>query len=98
MELCARGCGKEYHGYSKCNIPLNEQTEYELKRIGDQCSCPNCKAKIIKQEGCNHMTCICGTEFCYVCKKEYVTDQYGKYSITKHYQDNNAQNYCKRSH
>ena len=30
-------------------------------------SCPNCGIIITKAEGCNHMTCRCGTEFCF-CK------------------------------
>lgn len=29
--------------------------------------CPNCKVLIYKEEGCNHMICPCGCEFCWVC-------------------------------
>ena len=29
--------------------------------------CPGCHAMVIKSEGCNHMTCNCGAEFC-MCK------------------------------
>jgi ariadne-1 len=24
-----------------------------------------------RNHGCNHMTCICGAEFCYLCGKPY---------------------------
>ena len=29
--------------------------------------CQNCKAMIERHEGCLHMTCTCGHEFCYLC-------------------------------
>ncbi|OAQ34081.1 hypothetical protein K457DRAFT_14482 [Linnemannia elongata AG-77] len=30
-------------------------------------SCPSCKHMIAKESGCDHMTCRCGNQFCYVC-------------------------------
>ena len=37
--------------------------------VGENCKpCPNCKAPISKDDGCNHMTCYkCDHEFCWVC-------------------------------
>ena len=32
--------------------------------------CPACKIKIALKDGCNAMTCMCGTCFCYICSKE----------------------------
>jgi len=32
-------------------------------------SCPKCRIKIDKFEGCNKVTCRCGCVFCYVCGK-----------------------------
>ena len=31
--------------------------------------CPNvdCGARVERNGGCNHMECLCGTHFCYVC-------------------------------
>jgi hypothetical protein len=29
--------------------------------------CPQCRVAIIKNDGCNHMTCRCGHHFCWVC-------------------------------
>jgi hypothetical protein len=34
--------------------------------------CPKCKAMIMKQDGCQHMTCsICNYEWCWVCGLPY---------------------------
>ncbi|MFN9955782.1 MAG: Rcat domain-containing protein [bacterium] len=33
--------------------------------------CYNCKFWVEKTEGCDHMTCKCGAEFCYICGGEY---------------------------
>jgi hypothetical protein len=32
--------------------------------------CPKCKAKIIKELGCNKMVCSCGNMMCYVCQED----------------------------
>ena len=32
--------------------------------------CPKCKAKIIKEHGCNKMQCSCGNQMCYVCQQD----------------------------
>lgn len=29
--------------------------------------CPKCKAWVEKNKGCNHIICVCGSNFCYVC-------------------------------
>lgn len=31
-------------------------------------SCPGCSLRTNRTAGCNHMTCPCGTEWCYVCE------------------------------
>jgi hypothetical protein len=33
--------------------------------------CPKCKKTIYKDGGCNHMACICGYEWCWICKRKY---------------------------
>jgi TRIAD3 protein (E3 ubiquitin-protein ligase RNF216) len=30
--------------------------------------CPSCKKRFFKEEGCNKMTCTCGTSICYICR------------------------------
>ncbi|KAL4064725.1 hypothetical protein V8B97DRAFT_2025998 [Scleroderma yunnanense] len=53
--------------------------------------CPNCKIPIIKEHGCNHMTCIapgCNTHFCYLCGaliiRSSLRDGISK-AVNKHY-------------
>lgn len=38
--------------------------------------CNNCKMSLFKNEGCNKVTCICGTHNCYLCK-QVITKQIG---------------------
>mmetsp|Transcript_15349 Transcript_15349/g.27373 ORF Transcript_15349/g.27373 Transcript_15349/m.27373 type:complete len:291 (-) Transcript_15349:101-973(-) len=33
--------------------------------------CPSCKHGVQKSEGCDLMTCRCGTRFCYICRANY---------------------------
>ncbi|KAI0997283.1 hypothetical protein K3495_g10903 [Podosphaera aphanis] len=33
-------------------------------------TCPRCNTSFVKSSGCNKLTCICGYQMCYVCRKE----------------------------
>ena len=33
--------------------------------------CPSCKNAVMKVEGCNHMTCACRYEFCWICNRKW---------------------------
>uniref|UniRef100_A0A914XH31 RING-type domain-containing protein n=1 Tax=Plectus sambesii TaxID=2011161 RepID=A0A914XH31_9BILA len=41
--------------------------------------CPSCKKPIVKLDGCNKMTCPCGTAFCYVCGINLATLSYSHF-------------------
>jgi len=45
--------------------------------------CPTCKTPIEKNGGCNHMTCKCGTHFCWLCNAD-ITDVSGNHSCGRH--------------
>ncbi|KAK4540650.1 hypothetical protein LTR36_008981 [Oleoguttula mirabilis] len=34
--------------------------------------CPHCRIWVVKTEACNHMTCLCGGQFCLVCGKAWI--------------------------
>ena len=42
-----------------------------------QC-CPHCAAFVQKAEGCRHITCKCGGEFCYICGEPYASCAQGQ--------------------
>jgi len=70
------GCGADFcfnckktHYDRDCD---NEEVAMSLKESGTPFKfCPQCKAIVTKSEGCDHMTCICGCHFCFVCGKEF---------------------------
>lgn len=44
--------------------------------------CPSCSMKIIKDGGCNHMTCaFCGADFCWLCGRHLT----GESAVQRHY-------------
>jgi len=69
-------CGD--HGF----IELAEYLSYK--------PCPSCKFWIEKTEGCDHMTCNCGFEFCYNCGndwKGHVFCSYDRYTFYHDYRE-----------
>lgn len=84
MQLCKAGCGKVFHGTSDCSVSLDEATE---QLLGEHKTCPGCNALVYKLEGCNHITCRCRVEFCYVCGNEYEKDDHDHYMVTEHHRD-----------
>ena len=64
-----RECGvKPYHTNKLCD-PKDLQQEYILLDNPDNYrKCPGCNIWIEKNDGCDHMICICGVHFCYTCR------------------------------
>jgi hypothetical protein len=48
--------------------------------------CPTCKTPIEKNGGCNHITCKCGTHFCWLCNAD-ITDVRYNHSCGRHRRD-----------
>ncbi|KAI1733368.1 hypothetical protein F4680DRAFT_455073 [Xylaria scruposa] len=58
----------------KTKIQADEEAEnnvYLLAESNGWKRCPNCLNLIQKSGGCNHMTCNCGENFCYLCGEVY---------------------------
>jgi len=47
--------------------------------------CPKCSNAIIKDRNCNHITCKCGHEFCWLCKRPWA-DHFTKGDGSSHYE------------
>ena len=49
----------------------NSNAEFIKNRTRD---CPRCGTKVFRDEGCDHMRCLCGQAFCWRCKYKYTRD------------------------
>lgn len=88
MQMCRAACGKAYHGLSECDVSADEATE---QLLGEHKNCPGCNVRVHKHDGCNHITCRCRTEFCYVCGVEYAKNEHNHYMVTEHHSTGCAQ-------
>lgn len=60
-----RECGKmPYHTGSLCKFT----SEISFENPENYRKCPGCSIWIEKEEGCDHMKCLCGVHFCYKCR------------------------------
>lgn len=48
----------------------DKQLEEWAERVGAK-RCVRCQFWVQKNDGCDHMTCRCGYEFCYICGGVY---------------------------
>ena len=64
-------CGKcrgRYEGLNhRCTPDVDTERVLKLSHASGWSRCPGCTQMIELDIGCNHMTCRCKTEFCYLC-------------------------------
>jgi len=61
-------CRGEYHPWWRpCRNRSDETVERWAQGKPVQ-NCPRCGMRTEKMEGCNHMSCVCGYEYCWVCR------------------------------
>jgi len=66
-----------FHGKIQTS-PTNKDDEaytFAAQAMHARC-CPGCSMRTQRIEGCNHMICPCGTEWCYVCECSWSTVHY----------------------
>ncbi|KUI55162.1 Putative E3 ubiquitin-protein ligase ARI4 [Cytospora mali] len=73
-KVCVK-CNGKWHSARDC--PKDEETVRFLAQAKDEGwqRCFRCKAMVELKEGCNHMTCRCGAEFCMICGERWKTCQ-----------------------
>ncbi|KAH5074864.1 hypothetical protein HBH95_138300 [Parastagonospora nodorum] len=55
-----------------CKKDENEEKFQKLATENGYQNCSQCSAVVELMEACNHVTCSCGYDFCYLCGKEWV--------------------------
>jgi len=93
-------CKVDYHSGTSCEDyqkwSLENGTADDLFSdfvIGNKYKkCPGCQQWVSKSEGCNHMSCRCGFEFCYSCGKHYPCTCGGE-SDDEHYSGEEEEEY-----
>ena len=64
-------CQNAFHPQRECAADVDTQRARALAASQGWKACPSCKNVVEKSSGCLHMTCRCGTEFCYRCGQRY---------------------------
>ena len=66
-KLTCRHCRSRAHPGKLCTQDKETEKVKELGAKKGWQHCPGCRSLVERNEGCLHMTCKCGTEFCYNC-------------------------------
>jgi len=67
-------------------VHVNDQQFYKWKERNQSIvkTCPHCKALIEKNGGCNHVTCRCGCDFCWLCGQKVNKRHLGSHFNEEH--------------
>ena len=64
-------CSNRAHGRNvKCQVASNVRNALVFAQSQGWQRCPGCKNLVERSQGCRHMTCRCGTHFCYACAQK----------------------------
>ncbi|ELP89105.1 ariadne RING finger, putative, partial [Entamoeba invadens IP1] len=75
--LCVCHPGKTCEEWKKQVDDDNENMRKTTEWIKQNTKiCPKCKNPIRKNGGCNHMTCSCGHQFCWLCMADYTNTHF----------------------
>lgn len=66
-------CSKAWVDIHICHesslLALRTQVELAMS-LAIKRTCPRCNTSFVKSSGCNKLTCVCGYQMCYVCRKD----------------------------
>jgi hypothetical protein len=66
-------CSKAWADVHICHesslMALRTQVELAMS-LAIKRTCPRCNTSFVKSSGCNKLTCVCGYQMCYVCRKD----------------------------
>ncbi|TAQ84398.1 hypothetical protein B7494_g7268 [Chlorociboria aeruginascens] len=76
-QYCGRSscisCSKAWTDIHICHesslLALRTQVELAMS-LAIKRTCPRCNTSFVKSSGCNKLTCVCGYQMCYVCRKD----------------------------
>ncbi|KAF2636749.1 hypothetical protein P280DRAFT_434294 [Massarina eburnea CBS 473.64] len=71
-ETCSM-CKNAYHRGTDCRADPALQATLALAHDQGWQRCNSCRSMVEMTYGCNHMTCNCGAQFCYVCGADWKT-------------------------
>ena len=75
-------CSKEYCGKCLLAVHVGDCDQQEVKFFEENLhyrQCKKCKTIVEKIQGCNHITCRCKYQFCYVCGAKWSVEHYGNH-------------------
>lgn len=71
-------CKQPIHKGKACEKDMTVDEFIDGLGKKDYKKCPKCNYKIFKDGGCNHMTCKCGYEWCWLCSQKYTPAHYSR--------------------
>lgn len=87
-------CLEAWHQAGKCKAEGERKLDHWAKTHKAK-FCPMCRARIEKQLGCNHMTCVrCQYEFCWLCGEVFHVSHITMCPVTKLKKRNPPWYYC----
>lgn len=66
-------CSKAWTDIHICHESTLQTLRTEIEQamsLAIKRTCPRCNTSFVKSSGCNKLTCVCGYQMCYVCRKD----------------------------
>lgn len=74
-------CTEPPHGKKKCKQEADKELDRWSRKNGVK-YCPNCKRRVMKSAGCNHMTCPrCQYQWCWLCGEKFHSFHFEQCSV-----------------